>query len=56
MTPAKERVEAISDGIFVFAAILVVVSLDVPHTLGELRPNVSRPGSFAVSFAALTLR
>ncbi|MEM6772625.1 MAG: TMEM175 family protein, partial [Bacteroidota bacterium] len=55
MIHSKPRLEAISDGIFAFAATLVVVSLDVPDSYAELRASLSQIASFAISFAALVL-
>ncbi len=55
MHHSQSRLEAISDGIFAFAATLVVVSLDVPDTFAELKTNLLGFGSFAVSFGALIL-
>lgn len=52
---SQARLEAISDGIFAFAATLVVVSLDVPDSYAELRASFADVGSFAVSFIALVL-
>jgi uncharacterized membrane protein len=55
MIQSQARLEAISDGIFAFAATLVVVSLDVPDSYAELRASFADVGSFAVSFIALVL-
>lgn len=55
MTPSQPRLEAISDGIFAFAATLVVVGLDVPDTYAALRESMGEIFSFAISFAALVL-
>lgn len=55
MTPSQPRLEAISDGIFAFAATLVVVGLDVPDTYAALHDSMAEIFSFAVSFAALVL-
>lgn len=52
---SQARLEAISDGIFAFAATLVVVSLDVPDSYAELRASFADVGSFAVSFVALVM-
>ncbi|MGB3591331.1 MAG: TMEM175 family protein [Nonlabens sp.] len=49
----KDRVKSISDGIFAFAATLVVVSLDMPESFEELREMKISLISFAASFAAL---
>lgn len=55
MIQSQARLEAISDGIFAFAATLVVVSLDVPDSYAELRASFTDVGSFAISFIALVL-
>jgi len=55
MIQSQARLEAISDGIFAFAATLVVVSLDVPDSYAALRASFADVGSFAVSFIALVL-
>ncbi|WP_020568084.1 TMEM175 family protein [Neolewinella persica] len=55
MMQSQARLEAISDGIFAFAATLVVVSLDVPDSYAELRASFADVGSFAVSFIALVM-
>lgn len=55
MVQSQARLEAISDGIFAFAATLVVVSLDVPDSYAALKASFSDIGSFAVSFVALVL-
>lgn len=55
MIQSQARLEAISDGIFAFAATLVVVSLDVPDSYSALRDSFADIGSFAISFTALAL-
>ncbi len=52
---SKSRLEAISDGIFAFAATLVVVSLDVPESFEVLKENLSKFLSFGISFFSLIL-
>lgn len=48
------RVEAFSDAVFAFALTLLVVSLDVPRSYGELLQLMAGFVPFACSFALLT--
>lgn len=52
---APVRVEAFSDGVFAFAATLLVVSLEVPATVSELEKVLLGFVPFSLSFAALVL-
>ena len=58
MLPARRheitRVEAFSDAVFAFALTLLVVSLDVPRSYGELLQLMAGFVPFACSFALLT--
>jgi uncharacterized membrane protein len=47
------RVEALSDAVFAFAATLLVVSLEVPHTYPELVDNLRGFVAFGISFLML---
>jgi uncharacterized membrane protein len=49
------RLEAFSDAVFGFSATLLVVSLEVPATFGELLADLSGLAAFGFSFAALVL-
>lgn len=51
----KSRLQSISDGMFAFAATLLVVSLEVPESLADLEAMLSKLVSFAFSFFALIL-
>lgn len=47
------RIEGLSDGVFAFAVTLLVVSLEVPRTFGELMETMRGFGAFAISFTLL---
>jgi Predicted integral membrane protein len=47
------RIEGLSDAVFGFAVTLLVVSLEVPKTFGELMATMRGFGAFAISFALL---
>jgi hypothetical protein len=49
------RIEALSDAVFGFAITLLVVSLEVPQTFGELMRTMRGMVAFAASFAILFL-
>jgi hypothetical protein len=49
------RIEGLSDAVFGFAVTLLVVSLEVPRTFGELMETMRGFGAFAISFTLLLL-
>lgn len=49
------RIEGLSDGVFGFAVTLLVVSLEVPKTFGDLMVIMRGFPAFAISFAMLIL-
>lgn len=51
----SSRLEAFSDGVFAFAATLLVVSLEVPDSFDELLGDLAGFGAFALAFGALIL-
>ena len=51
----RSRIEGFSDGVFAFAATLLVVSIDMPSTYTELTNHLSGFFGFGISFLALIL-
>jgi hypothetical protein len=49
------RIEGLSDAVFGFAVTLLVVSLEVPRTFGDLMQTMRGFGAFAISFTLLLL-
>src|ERR1043166_7723219 len=47
------RIEGLSDAVFGFAVTLLVVSLEVPKTFGELMEAMRGFGAFAICFTLL---
>src|SRR4051812_23162258 len=47
------RIEGLSDAVFGFAVTLLVVSLEVPKTFGEMMHAMRGFGAFAISFVLL---
>lgn len=55
MRHSKSRLEALSDGVFAFAATLLVVSLEVPNSFELLKQNMSGFLGFGISFFVLVM-
>jgi uncharacterized membrane protein len=51
----SSRIEELSDAVFGFALTLLVVSLEVPRTFGELLDSVRGFGAFALCFGLLVV-
>src|ERR1700749_1375425 len=49
------RLETFSDAVFSFAVTLIIVSLEVPKSFGDLLETLKGTGSFAVCFVLLFL-
>lgn len=49
------RFESLSDMVFAFALTLIVVSLDVPRTFGDLKAALGQLPAFAFSFTMLVM-
>src|SRR6201994_3614088 len=49
------RLETFSDAVFAFAVTLIIVSLEVPKSFGDLLETLKGTASFAICFALLFL-